>query len=173
MTIQEATDLIRFSPDPAKAVWLELGAGGGTFTRALARLLRQGSTIYAVDRQPLRLEPVVDGVRIHGMQADFESEALPVPPADGLLMANALHYVRHPEAFLERLFPLLQTRHSLLIVEYELTQGNPWVPYPLDFARLTRLAEQVGYRTIRKLGERPSLYGPHPLYAALIESSTT
>jgi trans-aconitate methyltransferase len=35
---------------PAPSTWADLGCGDGTFTRALAERLAQGSTIHAVDR---------------------------------------------------------------------------------------------------------------------------
>lgn len=52
MDVNDAVALIRNAVAPSKgaAVWADLGAGTGTFTRALARILDAGSTIYAVDQ---------------------------------------------------------------------------------------------------------------------------
>jgi len=46
----DAVALIREAVPRAAGTWADLGAGDGTFTRALARLLGLNSRIYAVDR---------------------------------------------------------------------------------------------------------------------------
>jgi precorrin-6B methylase 2 len=46
----EAVELIAAAIPGRGGTWADLGAGDGTFTRALARLLGPNSRIYAVDR---------------------------------------------------------------------------------------------------------------------------
>jgi hypothetical protein len=50
MHTHEAAALLAQAVPPGPAVWADLGAGGGTFTRALAARLGPGGRIYAVDR---------------------------------------------------------------------------------------------------------------------------
>ncbi len=50
MQIEDAVALIRSAVDGHNGLWADLGAGRGTFTRALARILSADSTIVAVDR---------------------------------------------------------------------------------------------------------------------------
>ena len=67
--------------------------------------------------------------------------------------------------------PRLRPAAPWLMVEYDTRRPNPWVPFPIDAQGLQALFEKIGYRQFRKLGERPSLYGRAPLFAALITHS--
>src|SRR5690606_11791159 len=49
--VSEAADLITAAVTEG-GTWADLGAGSGTFTRALASLLGAAGTVYAVDRSP-------------------------------------------------------------------------------------------------------------------------
>src|SRR5215213_5558800 len=81
-------------------VWADLGAGTGAFTLALRDIAGPDVEIVAVDRdrhalQSLRanLDRQFPGTRLELRQADF-TEPLDLPPLDGILAANAIHYVR-------------------------------------------------------------------------------
>ena len=52
MNARDARALIAPAVDGPGGIWADLGAGTGTFTRALAGLLGPDCTIYAVDRDP-------------------------------------------------------------------------------------------------------------------------
>jgi len=69
--------------------WADLGCGGGTFTKALSAVLPTGSAITAVDREKQRLE--IEDVNF--IRANFENDELQLEELDGILIANALHYV--------------------------------------------------------------------------------
>lgn len=157
--------------------WADLGCGAGLFTRALADLLGPGSTIHAVDRDPAalaRLPSGRNGVRIvscHRDFADFASGGWPFESLDGVLMANSLHYVEQPLPFIRHLTARMKARHRFLIVEYDMTRPNRWVPYPLSRAALTSLFAEAGYRDVEVLATRPSIYQRGTLYAARITRS--
>jgi ubiquinone/menaquinone biosynthesis C-methylase UbiE len=96
-------------------------------------------------------------------------DPLELPPLDGILMANALHYVENKPGFIDKLKRYLKPKSGFLIVEYDLDKPVPtWVPYPVSFVALTRLFKTAGYGSVEKLGERPSRYGRGNMYAALI-----
>lgn len=148
-----------------------MGAGSGTFTLALAGLLQPGSTIYAIDtnKDSLRAIPALyNQVKLETQVADFVQNELPFQQIDGFLMANSLHYVSDQAAFLGKMSEYVTKTSYLLIVEYD-TDGPqlPWVPYPLSYHSLSNLVERLGYQTVRKLQERPSMYGRANVYAAL------
>jgi ubiquinone/menaquinone biosynthesis C-methylase UbiE len=179
MTPAQATDLLRTNHinTGAKTVWADLGAGSGTFTLALAELLAPGSTIYAIDtnKNTLRAIPSLHNqVRVKACVADFIHDELMLPKIDGFLMANSLHYVADQVAFLDKMSKYVKEISHLLIVEYDTDQPVPtWVPYPVSYRSLTRLAEEVGYKTIYKLQEHPSIYGRATLYSALAVRTNT
>lgn len=166
MTLDQAAGLIRCpAVEGVVATWYELGAGSGTFTLALAQLLAPGSRIVAVDRDAEAMTALPArhrGVTIERRIADF-SAGVTVASADGVLMANALHFVRDQAALMRRLRGVTS---QVLIVEYADRRPNPWVPYPLDVARFRTLATEAGFAAVTELGSRRSAFGGR-MYAAL------
>ena len=157
---------------PAPSAWADLGCGDGTFTLALAERLARGSTIHAVDRDRgavRSLPPTASGVRIAAYVSDFTGSWPFEPELDGILMANSLHYVESQRDFLRRCAAALAVPGRLLIVEYDTDIANPWVPYPVSLALLSRLAGEAGLPRVQKLGSRRSRYQRAVLYAALCE----
>ncbi|HTE32752.1 MAG TPA: class I SAM-dependent methyltransferase [Chryseolinea sp.] len=155
---------------PSPQVWAEFGAGTGTFTLALAELLPVQSTIYAVDKN----ESAVDSIRlktpnitlkkIHG---DF-ARTVAVPRLNGLLMANALHFISDKLPFISHLQGYLQTDGRIIFVEYERKIANPWVPYPITFHDLSELIKQSGFKSIARIGEAPSRFSNGSMYSAVV-----
>lgn len=156
---------------PAPSRWADLGAGDGTFTVALADRLAPGSTIHAVDRDAAALARIAaskNGVAIETHVADF-TRSLPVPSSlDGIVMANALHFVRDKPAFLKTCAARLNSGGRFLIVEYDTDTANPWVPYPVSLSSLPGLLAAIGFSKVESLGTRRSFYQRARLYAALV-----
>ncbi|MDR6568307.1 class I SAM-dependent methyltransferase [Chitinophaga ginsengisegetis] len=171
MDIRDAIALINHTPvtDGAQTVWADLGCGSGLFTYALANLLATGSTIYAWDKARPALSglPNPHHITIQPGQLDFLKDDIPVSGLNGILMANSLHYVPGKPAFIDKISAHLQENGAFLIVEYETTKANPWVPYPVPFHALKALFHQAGFTSAVKLNERPSLYGSGHMYAAM------
>jgi hypothetical protein len=95
-------------------------------------------------------------------------DALALPPLDGILLANALHFVPTGAqgALLARLAGTLAPAGRLVVVEYEGRARSPWVPHPVALARLQALAPE-GFRA-RMVGSRASTFGG-TMYAAALE----
>jgi SAM-dependent methyltransferase len=153
-------------------VWADLGSGSGAFTLALAELLGPEGTIYSVDRDRRALAAQVSDVvrrypqtTLHPITADFTSP-LDLPPLDGLVMANSLHFVCDKAPVVRNLRELLKPGGSFILVEYNVDRGNHWVPFPLSFTTWTRLAAEVGFTATALLGSRPSRF-LHEIYSAL------
>jgi hypothetical protein len=56
-------------------------------------------------------------------------------------------------------------------VEYDGTARSPWIPEPLPFGRLERLAGEAGFGAPEVVGRRPSRFGGRTLYAAVLVRS--
>lgn len=172
MKIADAIQLISGASIPQKepGVWADMGCGSGTFTKALAHLLPEGSTLYAIDKEHQNIiQQNEKKVLIEFRQADFEKGELNLPSLDGILMANALHYVKDKESLMKRLQKTLKAGGGFIIVEYDTIQANPWVPYPIDFQHLQDLFYGAGCKQITKLGERRSIYHRSNLYACFAQ----
>lgn len=176
MEVADAANLIRaaITRPGGGGVWADLGAGTGTFTRALASLLGEGGVVHAVDRRDLGVaagasDPSFAGAaKVERLVADFR-EPLPFADLDGILMANALHFVPAGEqpSVLASVASYLRPGGALLLVEYDERRGSRWVPYPVPFRRLESLAREVGLGVVREVGRRRSRFGPTDMYAAV------
>jgi hypothetical protein len=155
----------------SRTLWIDAGSGAGVFTVALASLLERGSIIHAIDTNGTALNKIpssFDNVIIEKSKLNFATDELPVTGADGILMANSLHYILDKTAFIKKIENNLQKDACFLIVEYDSDQANPWVPYPVSFSSLKYIFENSGYHSIKKLHEQSSIYNRAGMYSALI-----
>lgn len=157
-------------------VWADFGAGDGTFTRALGELLGPGARIYAVDRDARALAAIEHramptGVRVIHVTADFterfDRSGLAPSELDGMLFANALHYVPDPDVVVARLVGWLRPGGRVVLVEYDGRPANRWVPHPIPVARLPALAAAAGLAAPAITATRPSAYGGMLYVAAM------
>jgi ubiquinone/menaquinone biosynthesis C-methylase UbiE len=151
-------------------VWCDLGCGEGLFTLTLATLLATGSTIYAVDRNQSALQRIPKehhGASIRKIHGDLNSDRLQLPSADGILMANVLHFIPKQESLLKR---LRDVSERFLIVEYEQGRSSTWRPYPVSFQKLRDLFSVVGIHSVTQIRTRKSRFGG-TMYSALGEAA--
>ena len=164
MNTAEAVALIEAAVPRARATWADVGAGDGTFTRALADLLGRDALIYAVDRDARALASLQrwaarDGANVIPVEADF-TRPLELPELlDGLLVANALHFVRDAEVVLARLAALVRPGGRVVIVEYDRRAASRWVPNPIPRDRLPLLTARAGLSNPTITATRPSAFG--------------
>jgi SAM-dependent methyltransferase len=162
-------------PVPRTAqTWADLGCGSGTFTIALASVLVPGSAVHAMDhdastvrRLPRRHADTSIIVHV----GDFTARPWPFDRLDGVLLANSLHYVRDPSAFIRASASSMTPPRRFLIVEYDTDDSSRWVPYPLSCRSVERLFAEAGYASFTVLGSLPSIYRRALIYAAWIESA--
>lgn len=159
MLFKDALNLIKPAV-PTGARWADLGCGSGLFTRALATLLADGGTIDAIDAAPQsQIISPNPAVVIQFRQEDFT--AAPPRDMDGVLMANSLHFVADKPNFLKAL-----GARQVIVVEYDTTLANPYVPFPVSWVQLESLLKEAGLTDVRRLGDRPSAFGKVNMYAA-------
>ena len=144
-------------------VWADFGAGQGNFTRALRDLVGTEATLYAIDRDAQALRSNRDA---HIVCADF-TEPIDLPLLDGILMANALHWVRQQEAALSLLARYLRPGGRLLLVEYDVRWPRSYIPFPVSYERFQTLAQAVGLGPAQRIGRRKSPSTGVAMYAAL------
>ena len=164
MNVAKEQGLIRPGIPKRGGCWADLGSGTGIFTLALSNLIGPESRIYSVDRDRAALsaqESVFRRIPEHAtfefLVADF-TKPLPLPPLDGILMANSLHFVQTKEPVLGLAMAYLKPGGRLIIVEYNTNAGNHWVPFPIDFPSCKRLTERLGFADCRLLATIPSRF---------------
>jgi SAM-dependent methyltransferase len=165
MNHTDHVNLLRPADLPAGGTWADLGSGTGAFTLALRELVGADATIHAVDRDRGSLDELgrayarrfgaAEALRL--VQLDI-SDPISLPPLDGVLMANSLHFFKEKLNLLRRVHDLLKPGGSLLLVEYNVDKGNPWVPFPISFGRFGAAAAEAGLEEPRLLATHPSSF---------------
>jgi SAM-dependent methyltransferase len=172
MTHQDRINLIRDGVINKTGYWADLGSGDGLFTAALAEILEPPAKVFSIDKDFAALKKQRDWLKVqyrdivsYFIAAGFENE-LPLPPLDGVLMANALHYIREKSMFLKRIRKLVKPAATFILVEYNTHISNQWVPFPLTFLEWKILTRNAGYQNTRLLRTQPSIYHKE-IYSAL------
>ena len=164
MNHADHVNLLRSGVPAPGGTWADLGAGSGAFTLALAELVGPGARIIAIDQDRgalRRLQSAMKAqfpeVALESWTADF-THRLELPPLDGVVMANSLHFHRNKLPIVRLVHDYLHPGGWLLLVEYGTEQGNTWVPHPLTYPTWEKLARQAGFRQTSLLTTRPSRF---------------
>ncbi len=153
-------------------IWADLGSGTGAFTLALADLIGPTGQIYSIDKdqralkeQEIAMRASFPATTVRYLTADFTRQ-LDLPPLDGIVMANSLHFIRHKDPVLQLIRGYLRPGGRFILVEYNTDRGNMWVPYPLSYRTWETLARQNGFIQTRLLATVPSRFFGE-IYSAL------
>jgi len=155
--------LLRGGVETMGGVWADFGSGTGAFTLALAELIGPKGEIYSIDRDSGALKRQEREMRaryathVHYLNEDF-SRPLALPPLDGAVMANALHFHKQKDAIVQLIKSYLKPGGKLILVEYNVDSGNMWVPYPLSYETWERLAQRNGFSQTKLLATQPSRF---------------
>lgn len=158
-------NLLRPASLPAGGTWADFGAGTGAFTLALRELIGPEGTIYAVDKDRGALKRLGSDYRsrfsstdrLIPLNQDFNIP-FTLPPLDGIVTANSLHYFRDHEKILRHVRGFLKPSGIFLLVEYNVDSGNLWVPHPFSFETFRSLAVQAGFSEPQLLATHPSSF---------------
>jgi ubiquinone/menaquinone biosynthesis C-methylase UbiE len=178
MDHRDHVNLLRRGVPSGGGTWADFGSGEGAFTLALRDLIGADGEIWSIDKDRGRLDRQVQvfrtgfpGSNVHFVHADL-SRSIDLPPLDGVVMANSLHFFRDKENVLRRVREYLKEEGRLVLVEYNVDSGNAWVPHPLSFGAFRVLAPQVGFSEPQLLATVPSRF-LREIYSALALKATT
>lgn len=172
MRHEDRVNLIRKGIPAPGGVWGDFGSGSGAFTLALAELIGPAGKICSVDKnraalnnQKRMLKQWYPQIPVHFIAGDYKT-TLNVPLLDGIVMANALHYQKAKKAVIQHIQGYLKPDGRLILVEYNIERGNPWVPFPIPYMSWRNLSLKCGFSSTRCLATRPSRFH-REIYAAL------
>ena len=158
-------------PGPG-GVWADLGAGRGAFTLALADLIGPSGDIRAIDQDQSALQANARSMRARfpDLPVQYEvgdyTQPLSLPPLDGIVMANTLHFQRDQPTVVRHCRRYLRQGGRLLLVEYNLNRAQIAVPHPVTYPRWRRMARDAGFGHTALLVTRPSRF-LREIYAAV------
>ena len=158
-------------PGPGGA-WVDFGSGTGAFTLALAELVQPTGTIISIDRdgsalqaQERQMKARFPAVQVRYMRENY-AQPIDLPPLDGIVAANTLHFLPDKEPVLDLFYAYLKPGGRMILVEYNIQNGNYAVPYPLPYPEWERMAKRAGFSTTQLLATRPSRF-LREIYSAL------
>src|SRR5579885_3111784 len=164
MNHQDHVNLLRKGIDRPGGMWADLGSGGGAFTLALADLIGPEGMICSVGKSAGGLREQERDMRarfpetsVRYIVADF-TRKMDLPPLDGVVMANSLHYVKQKDAMLQLVRSYLKPDGCFLLVEYNVALATLWSPSPRSFGTLESLARKMCFTSTQLLATVPSRF---------------
>ena len=164
MTHLDHVKLIERGVVRENSIWADFGSGEGAFTLALRDLAGPEVEIFSIDRNEESLKKQIKkfdsnfrSSKVHFIQGDF-TEKIALPSLDGAIAANSLHFQKDRISQLELIKKRLKPNGRLIIVEYNVDEGNSWVPFPFSFQTFQKLAEDAGFQKPVLLSKTPSRF---------------
>jgi len=146
---------------------LDVGAGPGYVSLALAERVGPKGQVIAIDRSPdalaylAKLQQERRIAQITRIAGDAASVEVPGPPADAALVTMVLHHTDSPPAILHKLCKLLRPGARLLIGEF-----HPEGPCEIGVKRAHRIAperieawcDEAGFEIVEYRRQTPEHY---------------
>lgn len=157
-------DLLAPGIERRGGVWAICGADVEPFALALFKLLGPEAEFYVLDKKKGALEKLrraltkgAPAARITWMCVDY-TQAMELPPLDGLVLVNGLHSVRleRQEEVLHHLRGYLKPDGGrLILVDREERSASLRVRYPVNYESFEYLASAAGFVDVRRLAMQP------------------
>lgn len=173
MDDHDRANLLATGAPRAGETWCDMGCGDGAFALPLIDKLGARGKLIAIDRDEqavaslaatLHKQKVARG-RFELRISDLAAPG-PLPPLDGALFANSLHYLADAAVALGIVRAVLKPGARILVLEYDRADANPWVPYPIPAAALADLARSASLPPFEVKGRVRSDFG-RTVYAAV------
>ena len=108
---------------PPGAIVADIGAGTGVFSLPLARAVRPGGTLYAVEVDEHLIEHIMEQATEQGVAnvqpvfAEYHDPLLPVP-ADFAFIHDVLHHIEKRDVYLKNLARYMKPTGRIAVIEF-------------------------------------------------------
>jgi len=133
----------------------DIGAGAGLFARAMARVVGDEGTVYAVDTDAGLLAYIDDMAagegltNLHTVQGTADDPDIP-EPVDLITMFDTLHHIGNRPAYLRRLRTYLKPAGRVAIVDFNAGWPEGHVRERYTERELARWMDAAGFRLERR-----------------------
>lgn len=157
---RKAVDLMKLRPTDVVA---DIGAGSGYFSLMMARDLKDGGKVLAVDIQPEMLEIVrkkCADAGIKNVEPVLGAEAdprLPEAGVDVVLFVDAYHEFEFPQEMMQAIFKALKPGGRLVQIEYRAEDPRVFIKplHKMSEAQARVEMESVGFRFVENVKGLP------------------
>jgi len=140
----------------------DIGAGTGIFSRALARAVAPGGTVYAVDVDRGLVDYIGQRAKqenlgnIQPVLGEFDDPKLPSRNVDVAFFHDVMHHIEHREAYLKTLASYLKPSARIVLIEID--PGNPNHPHQqhVEKEHGMQLSKESVTHWLAGLGFRPA-----------------
>jgi len=140
----------------------DIGAGTGIFSRALARAVAPGGTVYAVDVDRELVDYIGQRAQqenlgnIQPVLGEYDDPKLPSRNVDVAFFHDVLHHIEHREAYLKNLASYLKPTARIVLIEID--PHNPNHPHQqhVEKEHGMQLSKESVTHWLAGLGFRPA-----------------
>lgn len=137
---------------------VDLGAGSGYFTFALAEATGDDGLVYAVDVDPEMIELVTELAEENGTQnvrptqAEPEDPGLPDGTIDLVFTSNTYHHIEDPVGYFRRLRSDLDPEGRVAILDLRPESGwfQRWFGHFTEEAQIEEQMKEAGYQLVER-----------------------
>jgi cyclopropane fatty-acyl-phospholipid synthase-like methyltransferase len=159
LKIDEVISRLNLKPGMTVA---DIGAGTGVFSRALAKAVAPGGTVYAVDVDRGLVDYIGQRARqenlgnLQPVLGEFGDPKLPSRNVDVAFFHDVLHHIEHREAYLKTLAPYLKPAARIVLIEID--PHNPNHPHQqhVEKEHGMQLSKESVTQWLAGLGFRPA-----------------
>lgn len=134
----------------------DLGCGSGFYTLSALQAVGSTGKVYAVDVQKSKLEATaslarqMNNFQLELVLSDLVKPITGVPQnkCDVVIVGNVMHEIADKQTLLKNVYALLKTGGSLVVVEWNKTEGplGPESKIRISEEELSALAQSLGFK---------------------------
>lgn len=154
-SVERFLELLR--PEPGKH-YADIGCGPGYFTLPVAKRVRPGGKVYAIDIEPQMLEACAQRAKDQGIEdvvIPIRSTESRIPlgdqSVDAAWLANVFHELEAPVEFLREVGRILRPGGRLILIDWKPieTPAGPPIEHRVPLETLLQVLREAGFDALK------------------------